>query len=181
MEEWRDIEEFEGLYQVSNEGRVRSLITNKIMKQQLDKCGYYKVGLYNPIIKKHINSRVSRLVAKAFIPNLENKPCCDHINTIRTDNRAENLRWADNKENSNNPLTIEKMFGHKRSCKKVYQYDLNGEFVGEYESAKKAAEAVNGTSAGISYCCLGGFYSSLRDKFYKCEEYKGYRWSYKPL
>lgn len=181
MEEWKDIEGYEGLYQVSSEGAVKSLKKNIILKQHLDKYGYYRVVLYDPTLKKHINCIVSRLVAMAFIPNPENKPCVDHISTIRTDNRVENLRWVDHKENSNNILTVEKLYGHKRSCKKVYQYDQNYVLVGEYESAKKAAEAVNGTSAGISYCCLGGFYSSLREKYYVCENYKGYKWSYKPL
>ena len=181
MEEWKDIKGYEGLYQVSNEGKVRSLIKNKELKQHLDKSGYYKVVFYNPKTKKHTNQIVSRLVANAFIPNPENKPCVDHINTIRTDNKVENLRWVNWKENSNNELTIQKLYGHKRSCKKVFQYNLEGKLVGEYESTKKAAEAVNGTSAGVSYCCTGGFYSSLRKRYYKCNEYKGYRWSYKPL
>lgn len=181
MEEWKNIEGYEGLYQVSSEGNVKSLIKNKELKQHLDKCGYYRVVFYNPTERKHKNQIVSRLVAKAFIPNLENKPCVDHINTVRTDNRVENLRWVDWKENSNNELTIQKLYGHKRSCKKVFQYTLEGKLIGEFESAKKAAEAVNGTSAGISYCCLGGFYSSLRQRYYECKEYKGYRWSYEPL
>lgn len=52
--------------------------------------------------------KVHKVVAELFIPNPENKPCIDHINTIRTDNRAENLRWVSYKENNNNPLTVEK-------------------------------------------------------------------------
>ena len=87
MEEWKDVIGYEGLYQVSNEGRVRSLINNKELKQHLDKSGYYRVVFYNPKTKKHTNQIVSRLVANAFIPNPENKPCVDHINTIRTDNK----------------------------------------------------------------------------------------------
>ena len=181
MEIWKDIEGYEGIYQVSSEGRVKSIKRNLIMKQQPDKCGYLRVGLYDPNIKKYRSCIVSRLVAKAFIPNPQNKPCVDHINAIRNDNRVENLRWVTNKENSNNPLTKEKQIGFRRNYKIVFQYDEDGKLVGIYESAKKAAEAVDGTSAGISYCCLGGFYSTLRKKYYKIDTYKGYRWSYKPL
>ena len=107
MEEiWVDIKGYEGLYQVSNQGRVKRLYKNgkiRILKPSLDNNGYLYVTLSKnnkpKIFKLH------RLIAINFIPNPENKPCIDHINTIRTDNRVENLRWVTKKENSNNPLS----------------------------------------------------------------------------
>ena len=108
---WKDIKEYEGLYQVSNMGRVKSLNYNrsgkeKIMKQSFDK-GYLRVGLTKN--RKIKTIKVHRLVAIAFIPNVENKPEVDHINTIKTDNRVENLRFVTGIENMNNELTKEKM------------------------------------------------------------------------
>lgn len=128
MEEWRDIEGYEGLYQVSNEGRVKSLermvdgtgkwfprlIKTKILKQNLSAQGYKQVNLHNEEgVQK--TQKVHRLVAKAFIPNPQNKPHIDHINTIRTDNRSCNLRWVTQKENSENPITHQRILTHVRS------------------------------------------------------------------
>jgi hypothetical protein len=94
MEEYKLIKNFEN-YSVSNLGNVKNNNTNKILKQRNNQ-GYKLV---------HLNSkylRVHRLVAEAFIPNPENKPCVDHKNNIRDDNRIDNLRWATIKENSQN-------------------------------------------------------------------------------
>ena len=120
MEEWRDIKGFEGFYQVSNEGRVKSLdryvdnfwgtkqfVRERILKGTTDKDGYLMVYLCKD--GKSKNRKVHRLVAEAFIPNTENGTSIDHINTLKDDNRVENLRWCTPKENSNNPLTRKKM------------------------------------------------------------------------
>ena len=71
------------------------------------------VRVNGELVEPYMNNRylcvgkfyIHRAVAELFIPNPENKPCIDHINTVKTDNRAENLRWVTAKENSNNPLT----------------------------------------------------------------------------
>ena len=119
MEEiWRDIKGYEGLYQVSNKGRVKSLDRyannngtpqfrpERILKQNIQKAGRNKrcaVALCKDGIISRF--RVHRLVAEAFIPNPENKPFIDHIDTDSTNNVVENLRWVTAKENSNNPLS----------------------------------------------------------------------------
>jgi len=110
MEIWEDIEEYEGLYQVSDHRRVKSLervitrsngskqtIPERILKPCKDKDGYHRVILCKNLKKK--NYAVCRLVAKAFIPNPENKPQVNHINGIKDDDRAENLEWCTVSEN----------------------------------------------------------------------------------
>ena len=89
MEEFKLIKGFEN-YSVSNLGNVKNNKTNRILKQDNNKG--YKLVKFNGK-----NKRVHRLIAEAFIPNPDNKPCIDHINNIRNDNRIENLRWATNK------------------------------------------------------------------------------------
>jgi hypothetical protein len=108
MEIWKPIKDYEGLYEVSNLGRVKSLNYNRTKKEGMlklfeDKDGYLMVNLSKDKITYQF--KIHRLVAETFIPNPENKPCVDHINTIKNDNRVENLRWVSCKENSNNELT----------------------------------------------------------------------------
>ena len=134
-EVWKDIQGYEGLYQVSNLGRVKRLgrfIESKlkgvdkvwkpeqILKPIKTKYGYLMVALRKNYKPKYFT--VHRLVAITFISNPENKPQIDHINAIKTDNTVNNLRWVTAKENIRNPLNMvhligknHPMFGKKRS------------------------------------------------------------------
>lgn len=122
-EVWKDIPDYEGLYQVSNLGRVKSLERiiykptidvyqkrySRIMKTSLNEDGYRHLNLKNE--GKSKDFLVHRLVALAFILNPENKTQIDHINTVRTDNRVENLRWVTPSENVRNPITLSRISG----------------------------------------------------------------------
>jgi hypothetical protein len=92
---WKKVEGYE--YLISTRGRVKNT-KNHIMKPQLDKDGYYRIGLTTN--NKQKNFIVSRLVATAFIPNPHNLPQADHINKNRTDNNVGNLRWFTSLENN---------------------------------------------------------------------------------
>lgn len=102
-EKWKDIVGYEGLYMVSNFGRIKSLLRNVgrgelIMKPCFNKhTGYFLVSLRKNGMAKTL--KVSRIVAKAFIPNSNGLPQVNHRNCIKTDDRVENLEWMTNKEN----------------------------------------------------------------------------------
>lgn len=112
MEEiWKDVVGYEGLYQVSNLGRVRSLdriinhrkLKGKILSQAYDTKGYLFVNLSKNNVAKP--KRVHRLIANAFIEKINGKDYIDHINGIRDDNRIENLRWCTHQENDSFPIS----------------------------------------------------------------------------
>lgn len=180
MEEiWKNIEEYEGLYQVSNLGRVKSLdrcvnsaIKNnnkvikkgRILKPKPNWNNYLQVHLSKHGKAKMIS--VHRLVAKEFIGNPNNLPQVNHIDGNKLNNRVDNLEWCTAKENINHSwkLGLSKSYKHtkgeltdygKSLCKQVSQYDLDGNFIKTYLSISEASRNTPCSIADICCCCKG--------------------------
>lgn len=171
-EKWENVKGFEGLYKVSNLGRIKSFNKKpfRLLNQHPNTSGYMSVTLYKKEDNKKIRKTflVSRLVAEAFIPNLEQKPQVNHINEIKTDNRSENLNWMTGKENVNHGIALNK----KR--KSVIQTTIDDLFVKEWKSAADAVDFGYNRSH-ISDCCRGErkTHKKYKWKFKQKEEYHG--------
>lgn len=165
---WKAVEGFEGLYEVSNIGRVKSLgngnsnnSKERILKQARVKK-YWKICLSKNGRVKFI--LVHTLVGKAFIPNPENLPEINHINENGLDNRAENLEWISHRDNCNygtrNKRSSENRINHPLKSKKVLQFTKEGEFIIEYPSTMEAERQTKINHCSISRCCSDKKYKS---------------------
>lgn len=165
-EEWRDIKGYEGHYQISNLGRVKSLyfknrqgkiFREKILKQNFDNMGYLFVGLSNNGTLK--TTKIHRLVAETFIDNPNNYKTINHINGVKTDNRVENLEWCTQKYNVQqaykNGLGKGKKEWDSPLSKKVNQYTLDGEFIKTWACTKQIERELGFKNSNISACCNG--------------------------
>ena len=185
-EQWRtaiyDGIVYEGLYKVSNLGRILSLDYNgtgkaKLMNPSDNGHGYFKVGLSKN--GKTKNCYVHRLIAETFLPNPENKPCINHkiegekgktLNMVifnedgSVDEEKSTIEWATYKENNNYATRNER--AGKALSKKVLQLSLSGDLIREWESTNECGR--NGFDKGnVSRCCNG-----------KKPYYKGFRWMF---
>lgn len=189
---WRPIKGYEGLYEVSNLGRVKSIeryilsgkgyglhkYGGKVLKSGSSN-GYLRVSLCKD---KHIGHfSVHRLVAEAFIPNPDSKPEIDHINTVRNDNRVENLQWVTKQENARNPISSKKRRDNWRSGAEKLKGRLNKKSIPIVAVNIKTGEVV--------------FYDCLKDAFrngfnlgHVCEcihgkrpTHKGFKWMKKKV
>lgn len=185
-EKWKDICGFEGVYKVSNLGRVKRVVdawgrpVERILRPYVAPAGYYLVDLRLGTKKKRIT--VHRLVAIAFLDNPNKKPNVDHINTIRTDNRVENLKWCTQKENCNNPISLKNLsdsqkgeksvlYGRKGALhyesKRVAMCDMQGQIIKEFGAIAEAERETGINRSKICLVCQG-----------KRESAKGYKWRY---
>lgn len=183
MEEiWKDIKEYEQLYQISSHGNVKSLNyrnsgKSQILKNHIMKNGYQQIKL----CKQQPNKRyyIHRLVAEAFIPNPNNLPCVNHKDENPSNNHVDNLEWCTYEYNNNYGTVKERIsktqLNNPKLSKKVYQYTLDGKFVKEWESMNECER--NGFSQTvICLCCKGGLIKN--NKWINVTQHKGYRWSY---
>ena len=174
VEIWKDVAGYEGIYQVSNLGRVKSLerdiqrsdghfnhVNEKILSQVCNTNGYMYVMLSKNNKMKFC--RVNRLTANAFIPNPDNLPQVGHYDECKTHNWSDNLYWTTNKENNNMPLRKLRgsLSSHKR--KPVYCVELSKNF----NSIIEAAKEVGGSRQTISRCLKGRIKTAA-----------GYHWRY---
>lgn len=120
VEVWKDVVSFEGRYLVSNLGRVFSKITKKVLKQNLHPNGYFTLATKIGGRKgKAVCFKVHRLVALAFLPNIENKPFVNHIDGVKTNNNVNNLEWCTAKENTDHAIRTGLLDYSKRIAVKV--------------------------------------------------------------
>lgn len=192
MEEWKEIKGFEGLYQISNYGNVKSLANDKSRKEKLlklsaDRGGYLKVRLCKD--GKHKNKRIHQLVAIAFLPNPYGYTEVNHKDENKLNNRVwvnedgsvdlekSNLEWCSAKYNSNYGTRIERIASantNGKCSKQVYQHTLDETLVRIWPSVRECGR--NGYNIGNVAACCNNKYLREGNNIYK-----NYIWSFKKL
>ena len=171
-EVWRDIEGYEGRYQVSNMGRVKSLgrkdrfgrvIKERILEPAVTHNGYLRVGLHVDGKRKML--RVHRLVCEAFHENPDNKSEVNHVNEDKTDNRACNLEWSTRTENCNHGSRNERVA--KALSKPIGQFSLDGKLIKVWQSACEARRQTGFDQGYVGAVARGKFKQAY-----------GYIWKY---
>ena len=161
-EEWRDVVGYEGLYQVSNQGRVKSLerknclgrtVKERILKSRTNRYGYMEVNLCADGKRKML--KVHRLVCQAFHDNPDNKPEVNHVNEDKTDNRACTLEWSTRRENNNHGTRNTRTA--KALSKPVGQYTLDGELVKIWPSTAEVERQTGFSQGHICKAANGKF------------------------
>lgn len=181
MEIWKDVVGYEGLYQVSNLGNIRSITRMREVKDDIrGRCykaivkgqniSQNKGGKYAKVILSKNDTRksflVHRLVAQAFVPNPNGLNEVNHIDENHFNNNSDNLEWVTHKQNMNHGTLLQRRKSFNTFKSPVLQCDLNGNIIAEYESIVEASRATNINKASIS--------TGLSRRGY-C---KGYLWKY---
>ena len=165
MEIWKDIKGYEGKYQISNYGNVKSLINNIILKPLNGE--YLRVILYKNKIAKTFY--IHRLVGQNFISNSNNYKYINHKDENKHNNRVENLEWCTFKENMN--------YGTKQNRESkiktkyhIAQYDNDNNLIKIWFNLREITLNTNYKKSNIQYCCCGKYKNAY-----------GYKWKYIPI
>lgn len=162
--EWKDIKNYEGVYQINNIGQVKSLKRNIILKPKINRQGYYEYQLYKKG-EKSTTISAHRLVAIHFIPNPFNLPVVNHIDGDKTNNKVENLEWCTYSHNNKHAYDT-----GLNKTKSVIKMDMNENFIKKYKSIKEACLDIGmatSSSGNIIKVCKGEKESS-----------GGFKWKY---
>lgn len=158
---WKDVKGYEGLYQVSNLGNIKSLARYKKNHSKLQKVEERKLNMYTNKYNGYVyivltknaiekNIRVHKLVAQAFIPNSENKPQINHIDGNKENNRVDNLEWCTCKENVIH--AYKNGLAKNKQKVKIRQYDKQHNFIAEFDGLLKASKELGISIGNISMC-----------------------------
>ena len=165
FEVWQDIPGYEGLYQASTYGRIRSVeryvlykrnaryYPSVILKPVLNSYGYYVVSLSRKLYSVH------RLIALTFLSNPNNYPQVNHKDEVKSNNYVSNLEYCTQGYNNLYGTRIERaktrQKNHPKRSKPILQYDLNGNIINSYPSIKEAARETGFSDTHIGNCCSG--------------------------
>lgn len=176
MEEWKDIKGYEGIYQVSNQGNVKSLDRYILGEDEVkyfrkgtlikfyETNGYLRVNLHKNC--KTEKMLVHRIVAMAFIPNPNNLPEINHMDENRKNNYASNLEWCDRNYNLHYGTCMERRI-NSMPKKEFYQKDMNGNIIKKWRGLKEFERKTGMYARMVRKCCKG-----------EKKSYKGYLWEY---
>lgn len=172
---WKEIKDYENLYEISTSGEIRSIkrigTNGKILKKHINKDGYYQIQLCKN--GKGKTYFVHILVAKTFLNDYDENLQVNHKNEIKTDNRLENLEMMTQKENLNYGTRNDRISKSNKNREDVsrkiiaYKYE-NMEFIGIFDSTKEVERQLGIDHSHVSKCCKG-----------KIRQIKGYTFSYK--
>ena len=186
--QWKPVKGYENYYHVSNAGDVLNVARQRMLKPKLSKTGYFRVNL--SVKGKARSFSVHRLVAIAFIENVNNAPTVNHINELKTDNRVCNLEWMTNAQQNTHGTRLERArmstdykarkIDHyaiaakidyskinEAQMKAVKQLTLEGKIINIYKSISSAAREIGISSARICEVAKG-----------RRKTANGYRWEY---
>ena len=166
QEIWKDVPEYEGLYQVSNFGRVKSFRESAkfkkpkelILKSSLINSGYAVVTLYKENSKRKF--QIHRLVASVFLPNPLNLPCVNHKDENKLNNCVDNLEWCTYQYNNN--YGTARIRAHYSKCEPIIQKTLDGYPLATYQSARIASELLKIKYNKLKNWCNIGFGGGYR-------------------